>query len=145
MIFSLYIREDILLGRVLVWNFVDFDVELTGHLWLYLKTSQVYITFGLQRRVLLQKRQSFGRGNRRPPLLEPASAEFISALAAGINSRHALQVGCGLSTLALAAGRNDVRLNNTVFFLGLFHNLCTFVIILRVLYISLYDEKKTVL
>nr|PNR57530.1 hypothetical protein PHYPA_004524 [Physcomitrium patens] len=56
------------------------------------------------RRHILQKRQSFGRGKRRPPLLEPASAEFISALAAGINSRHTLQVGCGLSTLALAAG-----------------------------------------
>lgn len=55
------------------------------------------------RRILLQKRQSFGRGIRRPPLLEPASAEFISALAAGINSRHTLQVGCGLSTLTLAA------------------------------------------
>lgn len=55
------------------------------------------------RRVLLQKRQCIGRGNRRAPLLEPASAEFISALAAGIKSRHTLQVGCGLSTLTLAA------------------------------------------
>lgn len=55
------------------------------------------------RRILLQKRQTFGRGSRRPPLLEPASAEFISALAAGIKSRHTLQVGCGLSTLTLAA------------------------------------------
>jgi predicted O-methyltransferase YrrM len=35
--------------------------------------------------------------------LEPSSAEFIAALAAGINSRHTLQVGCGLSTVALAA------------------------------------------
>ncbi|KAG0580342.1 hypothetical protein KC19_4G166300 [Ceratodon purpureus] len=55
------------------------------------------------RRILLQKRQSFRRGIRRAPLLEPGSAEFISALAAGINSRHTLQVGCGLSTLTLAA------------------------------------------
>uniref|UniRef100_A0A7I4D9F1 Uncharacterized protein n=1 Tax=Physcomitrium patens TaxID=3218 RepID=A0A7I4D9F1_PHYPA len=60
------------------------------------------------RRHILQKRQSFGRGKRRPPLLEPASAEFISALAAGINSRHTLQVGCGLSTLALAAEKQQV-------------------------------------
>ena len=58
----------------------------------------------LQRRTLLQRRQSFRRGILRPPLLEPASAEFISALAAGINSRHILQIGCGLSTLTLAAG-----------------------------------------
>ncbi|XP_024391015.1 uncharacterized protein [Physcomitrium patens] len=55
------------------------------------------------RRTLLLKRQSFVRGKQRLPLLEPASAEFISALAAGKNSRHTLQVGCGLSTLALAA------------------------------------------
>lgn len=55
------------------------------------------------RRILLQKRQLLGSGKQRSPPLEPASAEFISALAAGINSRHTLQVGCGLSTLALAA------------------------------------------
>jgi predicted O-methyltransferase YrrM len=60
------------------------------------------LAFWLQRRVLLEKRLSFGKSKRRPPLLEPASAEFIAALAAGINSHHTLQVGCGLSTVALA-------------------------------------------
>eukprot|EP00250_Pteridium_aquilinum_P002531 c12755_g2_i1 orf=323-1768(-) len=35
--------------------------------------------------------------------VEPSSAEFIAALAAGIHSRSILQVGCGISTIALAA------------------------------------------
>eukprot|EP00249_Psilotum_nudum_P008768 c21498_g1_i3 orf=303-1787(+) len=34
---------------------------------------------------------------------EPGTAEFIAALAAGSNSRNILQVGCGLTTIALAA------------------------------------------
>eukprot|EP00249_Psilotum_nudum_P001384 c13851_g1_i1 orf=1-561(-) len=48
-------------------------------------------------------------GKRQLPLtsarqvLEPSSAEFIAALAAGSNSHSILQVGCGLSTIALAA------------------------------------------
>ncbi|KAL2652020.1 hypothetical protein R1flu_020148 [Riccia fluitans] len=53
------------------------------------------------RRIILE-RQRLPRSTR-PPVLEPASAEFLSALAAGSNSRHILQIGCGLSTVALAA------------------------------------------
>ncbi|MCO5606451.1 hypothetical protein L7F22_060639 [Adiantum nelumboides] len=34
--------------------------------------------------------------------LEPSNAEFIAALAAGYNSHSILQVGCGISTVALA-------------------------------------------
>lgn len=34
--------------------------------------------------------------------LEPSSAEFIAALAAGIDSHSIVQVGCGISTIALA-------------------------------------------
>ncbi|KAH9318066.1 hypothetical protein KI387_019835, partial [Taxus chinensis] len=36
-------------------------------------------------------------------LLEPSNAEFIAALAAGNNSHRILQIGCGISTIALAA------------------------------------------
>eukprot|EP01018_Ginkgo_biloba_P035938 Gb_31211 [translate_table: standard] len=36
-------------------------------------------------------------------VLEPSNAEFIAALAAGNNSHHIVQIGCGLSTIALAA------------------------------------------
>ncbi len=67
-----------------------------------MELTKSWLAFWLQRRVLLEKRLSFGKSKRRPPLLEPASAEFIAALAAGINSHHTLQVGCGLSTVALA-------------------------------------------
>jgi predicted O-methyltransferase YrrM len=59
--------------------------------------------YWFQRRVLLERQLPFRKSKRWPPLLEPSSAEFIAALAAGINSRHTLQVGCGLSTVALAA------------------------------------------
>lgn len=36
-------------------------------------------------------------------VLEPSIAEFIAALAAGNNAHHILQIGCGISTIALAA------------------------------------------
>jgi len=36
-------------------------------------------------------------------ILEPSIAEFIAALAAGNNAHHILQIGCGISTIALAA------------------------------------------
>lgn len=39
----------------------------------------------------------------RPRIVEPSSAEFLAALAAGTNAQHIVQVGCGLSTVALAA------------------------------------------
>ncbi|BBM99623.1 hypothetical protein MPTK1_1g22520 [Marchantia polymorpha subsp. ruderalis] len=56
----------------------------------------------LRLRKIILERQRLPRSTR-PPVLEPASAEFLSALAAGSNSRHILQIGCGLSTIALAA------------------------------------------
>ena len=36
--------------------------------------------------------------------MDPSSAEFVYALAAGINHGHILQIGCGQSTVTLAAG-----------------------------------------
>lgn len=36
-------------------------------------------------------------------ILEPSIAEFIAALAAGSKAHHILQIGCGISTIALAA------------------------------------------
>ncbi|KAL3699639.1 hypothetical protein R1sor_017661 [Riccia sorocarpa] len=56
----------------------------------------------LRLRKVILERQRLPRCTR-TPVLEPASAEFLSALAAGSNSRHILQVGCGLSTIALAS------------------------------------------
>lgn len=57
-------------------------------------------TIQLRKRIL-ERQQS--RGSSLCQALEPTSAEFIAALAAGINSRNILQVGCGISTISLAA------------------------------------------
>ncbi|EFJ12420.1 hypothetical protein SELMODRAFT_446628 [Selaginella moellendorffii] len=54
------------------------------------------------RKIILEK-QHPNWSSSRPRVLEPGSAEFIAALAAGSNSRRILHIGCGLSTIALAA------------------------------------------
>ncbi|KAJ7551318.1 hypothetical protein O6H91_06G010300 [Diphasiastrum complanatum] len=53
-----------------------------------------------QRNLILDKQQPLIPA--RQHLLEPGSAEFIAALAAGSKCRHIVHIGCGLSTIALA-------------------------------------------
>ncbi|GLJ48766.1 hypothetical protein SUGI_1028410 [Cryptomeria japonica] len=57
-------------------------------------------TVQLRRRII--ERQQLPRSGWLE-VLEPSNAEFIAALAAGNNSHHILQIGCGISTIALAA------------------------------------------
>ncbi|KAL2620264.1 hypothetical protein R1flu_000469 [Riccia fluitans] len=62
-------------------------------------------TLKIRKRILERKRLP---KCTRSPVLEPSSAEFLSALAAGYRSRHILQIGCGLSTLALTSAAKAI-------------------------------------
>eukprot|EP00246_Nothoceros_aenigmaticus_P003437 TRINITY_DN145_c0_g1_i2.p1 TRINITY_DN145_c0_g1~~TRINITY_DN145_c0_g1_i2.p1 ORF type:complete len:518 (-),score=67.71 TRINITY_DN145_c0_g1_i2:672-2225(-) len=63
--------------------------------------TRAYVeTLELRRSILEKRRPSW---STRPRIVEPASPEFLSALAAGIHAQHIVQVGCGLSTVALAS------------------------------------------
>ncbi|KAI5071229.1 hypothetical protein GOP47_0013480 [Adiantum capillus-veneris] len=63
--------------------------------------SYIYALLGMfQRRKILERQLNTNSTIRQG--LEPSNAEFIAALAAGYNSHAILQVGCGISTVALA-------------------------------------------